>query len=65
MAAEIFVTILTGFGLGYLLQYGRELRAMDKVIGSMLDLPGLAIANLAFVPPMSPTSRMALILEGW
>src|SRR5437764_7844018 len=36
MAAEIFVTILTGFGLGQLLQYGRELSAMDQVIGVML-----------------------------
>jgi len=34
MAAEIFVTILTGFGLGHLLQYGRELSAMDQVIGA-------------------------------
>ena len=25
MAAEIYVTILTGFGLGHLLHYGREL----------------------------------------
>ena len=32
--AEIFVTILTGFGLGHLLQYGRELSAMDQVIGA-------------------------------
>ena len=32
MAAEIFVTILTGFGLGQLLHYGRELSAMDQVI---------------------------------
>ena len=36
MAAEIFVTILTGFGLGHLLQYGRELSAMDQVIGVMV-----------------------------
>ena len=36
MAAEIFVTILTGFGLGHLLHYGRELNAMDQVIGVML-----------------------------
>ena len=33
MAAEIFVTILTGFGLGQLLHYGRELSAMEQVIG--------------------------------
>ena len=36
MAAEIYVTILTGFGLGHLLHYGRELNAMEQVIGIML-----------------------------
>ena len=36
MAAEIYVTILTGFRLGHLLHYGRELSAMDQVIGIML-----------------------------
>ena len=36
MAAEIYVTILTGFGLGHLLHYGRDLNAMDQVIGIML-----------------------------
>jgi NitT/TauT family transport system permease protein len=36
MAAEIYVTILTGFGLGHLLHYGRELNAMDQVMGIML-----------------------------
>jgi hypothetical protein len=35
MAAEVFVTILSGFGLGHLLHYGRELSAMDQVIGIM------------------------------
>ncbi|MCE2982901.1 MAG: ABC transporter permease, partial [Parachlamydia sp.] len=35
MAAEIYITILTGFGLGNLLHYGRELHAMDAVIGVM------------------------------
>ena len=35
MAAEIYVTILTGFGLGHLLHYGRELNSMDQVIGIM------------------------------
>src|SRR5438270_3447585 len=33
MGAEIYVTILTGMGLGQLLHYGRELNAMDQVIG--------------------------------
>lgn len=45
MAAEIYVTILTGFGLGHLLHYGRELQAMDTVIGIMLVI--IAIGLLA------------------
>jgi len=36
MAAEIYVTVLTGFGLGHLLHYGRELHAMDQVAAVML-----------------------------
>jgi NitT/TauT family transport system permease protein len=52
MAAEIFVTILTGFGLGHLLHYGRELQAMDQVIGIMLVivLIGLAADKILFSP---------------
>jgi NitT/TauT family transport system permease protein len=52
MAAEIFVTILTGFGLGQLLQYGRELSAMDQVIGVMLVivLIGLIADKAIFSP---------------
>ena len=52
MAAEIFVTILTGFGLGHLLQYGRELSAMDQVIGVMvvIVLIGLIADKLLFSP---------------
>jgi len=52
MAAEIYVTILTGFGLGHLLHYGRELTAMDQVIGIMLVivLIGLAADKLLFSP---------------
>jgi NitT/TauT family transport system permease protein len=52
MAAEIYVTILTGFGLGQLLHYGRELHAMDQVIGVMLVivLLGLLIDKLLFSP---------------
>ncbi|MCS7047684.1 MAG: ABC transporter permease [Verrucomicrobiae bacterium] len=45
MAAEIYVTILTGFGLGHLLHYGRELHAMDAVLGIMLVI--IAIGLLA------------------
>jgi NitT/TauT family transport system permease protein len=52
MAAEIYVTVLSGFGLGYLLQYGRELNAMDQVIGVMfvLLLIGLAADKIVFSP---------------
>lgn len=35
LAAEIFVTIISGLGLGQLLHYGRELHAMDQVFGVM------------------------------
>jgi NitT/TauT family transport system permease protein len=52
MAAEIYVTILTGFGLGHLLHYGRELNAMDQVIGIMLVIVfiGLIIDKILFSP---------------
>src|SRR5256714_8828677 len=52
MAAGIYVTILTGFGLGHLLHYGRELNAMDQVIGIMLVILviGLLAAKLLFSP---------------
>jgi sulfonate transport system permease protein len=52
MAAEIYVTILTGFGLGHLLHYGRELNAMDQVIGVMIVivLIGLLADRLLFSP---------------
>jgi len=43
MAAEIYVTILTGFGLGHLLHYGRELNAMEQVIGVMLVIVGIGL----------------------
>jgi NitT/TauT family transport system permease protein len=52
MAAEIYVTVLTGFGLGHLLHYGRELNAMDQVIGVMIVivLIGLLTDKLLFAP---------------
>jgi NitT/TauT family transport system permease protein len=52
MAAEIYVTILTGFGLGHLLHYGRELSAMDQVIGIMLVIIviGLVADKALFAP---------------
>jgi len=52
MAAEIYVTILTGLGLGNLLHYGRELNAMDQVIGVMLVIItiGLLADKILFSP---------------
>src|SRR5881296_4425497 len=52
MAAEIFVTILTGFGLGQLLHYGRELNAMEQVIGIMIVIIviGLLADKIFFSP---------------
>lgn len=52
MAAEIYVTILSGFGLGHLLHYGRELSAMDQVIGVMLVIVtiGLLADKILFSP---------------
>lgn len=52
MAAEIFVTILTGFGLGQLLHYGRELHAMDQVVAVMIIIIviGLIADRILFSP---------------
>lgn len=52
MAAEIFITIITGFGLGFLLHYGREFHAMDTVLGIMIVviLVGLLTDKLLFAP---------------
>jgi NitT/TauT family transport system permease protein len=52
MAAEIYVTILTGFGLGHLLHYGRELHAMEQVMAIMLViiLIGLLADKILFSP---------------
>jgi NitT/TauT family transport system permease protein len=52
MAAEIFVTVLTGFGLGQLLHFGRELNAMEQVIGIMLVIVviGLLADKIFFSP---------------
>lgn len=55
MAAEIYITILTGYGLGHLLHYGRELQAMDTVIGIMLVI--IAIGLLADKVLFSPFER--------
>lgn len=52
MAAEIYITILTGFGLGHLLHYGRELHAMDQVVGIMIIIIviGLLTDRILFAP---------------
>lgn len=52
MAAEVYITVLTGFGLGNLLHYGRELHAMEAVIGVMFVIMaiGLLIDQLVFSP---------------
>lgn len=52
MAAEIYVTLLTGYGLGHLLHFGRELNAMDQVAGVMLVivLIGLLADKILFSP---------------
>jgi NitT/TauT family transport system permease protein len=52
MAAEIYVTILTGFGLGYLLNSGRDLNSMEQVVGIMLVIIviGLLADKILFSP---------------
>jgi NitT/TauT family transport system permease protein len=52
MAAEIYVTILSGFGLGHLLHYGRELHAMDQVLGIIIVIVavGLIADKILFGP---------------
>ena len=52
MAAEMCVTIVSGFGLGNWLQYGREDHDMPKVVGIMfvIVLVGLGADKLLFAP---------------
>jgi len=52
MGVEIYVTVLTGFGLGHLLHYRRELNAMDQVVAIMLVivLIGLLADKALFAP---------------
>src|SRR5262249_27995901 len=53
MAAEIFVTILTGLGLGQLLRYVRERNAMDQIIAIMLVIVLIGLlADKAFFAPV-------------
>lgn len=55
MAAEIYVSILKGFGLGQLLHYGREMMSMNQVIGIMLTI--VVIGLLADKVLFSPVER--------
>ncbi len=52
MAAEIYVTIMTGIGLGQVLHFGREVHAMDQVLGIMIVivLIGLLADKILFSP---------------
>jgi len=52
MAAEIYVTILTGAGLGQLLHYGQDLGSMEQVIGIMfiIVIIGLLADKILFSP---------------
>jgi NitT/TauT family transport system permease protein len=52
MAAEIYVTLLTGYGLGHLLHFGRELNAMDQVAAVMIVIVviGLLADKILFSP---------------
>ncbi len=52
MAAEIYVTILSGYGLGWLLHNGRETLNMAQVLGVMLIIVavGLIVDRVIFSP---------------
>lgn len=50
MAAEIYVPVMASIGLGHLLHYGRELHAMDQVLGVIVVIVvvGVAIDRVLF-----------------
>lgn len=52
MAAEIYVSVVSGFGIGQYLHYGRELQRMQQVIGVMFIIIaiGLLADKLFFAP---------------
>jgi NitT/TauT family transport system permease protein len=52
MAAEIYISIITGFGLGSLLHYGRELHAMEQVFAIIIVVIviGLIADKILFGP---------------
>ena len=59
MAAEVYITILSGLGLGQLLHYNRELNSMEGVFAIMfvIILIGLAMDKLVFTPLETFLSR--------
>lgn len=59
MAAELYVSVVTGFGIGGHLHYGRELQRMDQVIGIMLIIiiVGLLADKILFSPAESLIHR--------
>jgi len=64
MAAEIFVVIIDGFGLGALLNAGRDLLRMDQVMGVMLVVVGVGLlADLIFFSPIERWLRRSRGLE--
>jgi len=52
MAAEIYVSVVSGFGIGQYLHYGRELQRMYQVIGIMFIIiaVGLLADKILFSP---------------
>ena len=65
MAAEIFVVILTGFGLGSMIHAGRELLRMEQVVGVMtvVIFVGL-LADLVLFGPVERWLRRSRGLGG-
>lgn len=52
LSAEIYISAVSGLGLGQLLHYGREMQAMDQVVSIILILItiGLVIEHCLFLP---------------
>ncbi len=52
LSAEIYISAVSGLGLGQLLHYGREMQAMDQVVSIILILItiGLVIERYLFLP---------------
>jgi NitT/TauT family transport system permease protein len=55
LGSQALQSVCWGFGLGHLLHYGRELNAMDQVIGIMLVI--VIIGLLADKTLFSPWER--------